>query len=866
MNKRYLRYKTVASATLPSLLGLTLCSTSSFALDFPGLIEAEDYTSHSGTVTEPTGDTGGGFNIGYIDAGDSLSYIIDVGNSGSYNFQVRVASPRTGSEIELKVNDQFVETMSVPTTGDWQVYQTIETQVTLNAGSQTIQLVFDGTSSRSLLNVNWLAAEYLGGADSTVVMQKQNTGFSIDGNNGAIEGQQVYLWNTNTDNVNQQWIELSQGNDFYSYQKKNTSLCLDGGSGAALRQPVTLEICSGTDQDQHWRKVNLSKGSFRLEKRNTNFSIDGNHGAEQLQDIYLWTSDNDNVNQQWQFIDAATIITPPPTDPEIPSDRSDWVLNSSNNAGDLQNAIDDASATRWTTRATQSNGQWLTIDLGATYAFNTIKLLSYDSPNDYPRAYQVFTSNDGESWGSAIASGNGSSASTNITFDETAARHIQIVQTGSHAQYWWSIHDLLISLDDGDTPDWNISSLSELRAALTQNNQDIVMRPGYYDMRDLPEGSRNFQLSGSNNTVNLDDVYVDVPVGSTEKASYFTVTGSNNIVIGGTFEDTYTNGLTQITDFVSYNEDSSLAYGLGGDAVMSISGDDNTIDGIKLTIRGSFPYGYGSIFGIGSGSSFGLNKRCGIVITGDSNTIENAELQQRAFCHGIYMQPPADNTVIRNVLVEGAVRETNDMLNEGSGSLPDQADYLDVDGNPILANEMNSLSEDGIRSYSNSGSVIVENSVVKKMRGGIRLYLASSATVSNSTAIDCGATNFNMPNGGTVTNSTGNFTYGVLNDFRLSRSNQDLDITILPSPNAVGSHNIADILGNNHDIVFRRAGGPEDTDETRVIKVYGNNSTIRNETEYKIVLEPGSSGNNIISAGEVIDNGSNTVSHINLSL
>jgi parallel beta-helix repeat protein len=61
------------------------------------------------------------------------------------------------------------------------------------------------------------------------------------------------------------------------------------------------------------------------------------------------------------------------------------------------------------------------------------------------------------------------------------------------------------------------------------------------------------------------------------------------------------------------------------------------------------------------------------------------------------------------------------------------------------------LSEDGIRVYAGGGSVTVENCTVKKMRGGIRLYLASRATVTKSTAIDCGNTNFNLPSGGKVT-------------------------------------------------------------------------------------------------------------------
>jgi len=206
------------------------------------------------------------------------------------------------------------------------------------------------------------------------------------------------------------------------------------------------------------------------------------------------------------------------------------------------------------------------------------------------------------------------------------------------------------------------------------------------------------------------------------------------------------------------------------------------------------------------------------------------------------------------------------MLSEGAGSLPYLNNYLDVDGNEIPADEVNSLSEDGIRAYTGTGSVRIVNSTVRNMRGGFRLYLGGDATVIDSIGIDNGNTNFNLPSDATVINSSGNFTNGPLNDHRLGRSRQNIEMTILPSPNAIGSHNITDILGNSHDIVFHRANGPEDTQETRAIVVSGNNSTIRNETEYRVILEAGTSGNTIISAGDVLDNGNNNVTRIDLEL
>jgi len=172
------------------------------------------------------------------------------------------------------------------------------------------------------------------------------------------------------------------------------------------------------------------------------------------------------------------------------------------------------------------------------------------------------------------------------------------------------------------------------------------------------------------------------------------------------------------------------------------------------------------------------------------------------------------------------------------------------------------LAEDGIRVYTRGGSVTVENCTVKKMRGGIRVYLASHATVMNSVAMDCGATNFNLPRHGKVAASSGNFAYAPLSDFRLGRSHQDIELTVIPSPHATGSHNLVDVQGDHHTIVFHRAEGPLD-DSRRPIVVTGDGSTIRNETEYSVILETSSNGNTVVSFGPVSDHGtSNTVSRM----
>ena len=137
---------------------------------------------------------------------------------------------------------------------------------------------------------------------ATFNIAKQNTSFSIDGNGGAIESQPLYLWNSDTNNVNQQWVQISHGDGYYSFKKQDTNLCWDGGNGGSNRQPITLQKCDSTNYNQHWEKIKITSGAevYRFQKRNASgYSIDGNGGAARQQELYLWSSNSGNVNQQW---------------------------------------------------------------------------------------------------------------------------------------------------------------------------------------------------------------------------------------------------------------------------------------------------------------------------------------------------------------------------------------------------------------------------------------------------------------------------------------------------------------------------------------------------------------------------------------
>ena len=155
------------------------------------------------------------------------------------------------------------------------------------------------------------------------------------------------------------------------------------------------------------------------------------------------------------------------------------------------------------------------------------------------------------------------------------------------------------------------------------------MKPGTYEVTDFIDGRTAFLLSGSNNHFDLTGVTIRIPIstlsrmerrGRGQRGSYV-LTGNEITMEGGTFINTYPDNQVKVTDFGAYNQNPKN-FPSRGATEMRIRGNDNLIKDCKFIVRGSFPYGYGNIYGIGSGSAVKLKKHCGIQITGDRNTID----------------------------------------------------------------------------------------------------------------------------------------------------------------------------------------------------------------------------------------------------
>jgi endoglucanase len=131
--------------------GVSSCTTATTSVN----IQAESYCEMSGIQVEPTSDTGGGQNAGWIDTGDWLSYSVSIPSAGAYIVKYRVASMSGGGSIRLeaKGGSPLYGTITVPSTGGWQTWTTIQHTVTLPAGVQNIAIAAPSGG----FNLNWFS-------------------------------------------------------------------------------------------------------------------------------------------------------------------------------------------------------------------------------------------------------------------------------------------------------------------------------------------------------------------------------------------------------------------------------------------------------------------------------------------------------------------------------------------------------------------------------------------------------------------------------------------------------------------------------------------------------------------------------------
>lgn len=133
-------------------------------------LQAEDYSSAYDSTAgntgnqyrtdnvdiEATSDAGGGFNVGWIASGEWLAHNnVTFPTSGAYTIAYRVAAPSAGGVISADLNAGSIQlgTVSVPATGGWQSWTTVQRTVNVNAGTYNLGTFF----SSGGFNLNWIS-------------------------------------------------------------------------------------------------------------------------------------------------------------------------------------------------------------------------------------------------------------------------------------------------------------------------------------------------------------------------------------------------------------------------------------------------------------------------------------------------------------------------------------------------------------------------------------------------------------------------------------------------------------------------------------------------------------------------------------
>jgi hypothetical protein len=154
-----------ATANAPAVLAQTVNSLAASCV-----LQAENYSNAFDTTAgntgnqfrtdnvdiEATSDTGGGFNVGWTANGEWLAHNnITFPTSGAYTIAYRVAAPAAGGVISADLNGGAIGlgATSIPATGGWQNWATVQRTINVNAGTYNLGTFISSAG----FNLNWIS-------------------------------------------------------------------------------------------------------------------------------------------------------------------------------------------------------------------------------------------------------------------------------------------------------------------------------------------------------------------------------------------------------------------------------------------------------------------------------------------------------------------------------------------------------------------------------------------------------------------------------------------------------------------------------------------------------------------------------------
>lgn len=355
-----------------------------------------------------------------------------------------------------------------------------------------------------------------------------------------------------------------------------------------------------------------------------------------------------------------------------------------------------------------------------------------------------------------------------------------------------------------------VGSLAELAHAAARDGESVTMKPGVYRMSDylteaviknIAAGVDRSQprppvpmlvFRGNNNRFDLRDVIIEIDTSLYQKVPQggytrcIIIAGAGNRIDGLTIRNTGQNT------------------GSNGN-ILSVQGNDNTLESVTLHVSGSFPWGYGDLLGKGGPNLVPLKKQSGIQVIGSRTLLKRCKVFSRAFGHCFYIQG-GEGSRIEDCYAEGSVRSTSDMLADTSGPAYEQgfrSVYRNRDGRFVITpGYVKSLSEDGFRTYGGAGSVTLLNCTAVNTRAGFEIGAKDDAktktVVENCVARGCERA-YLIGSHTVVRRSRGDIAHGPLLYLR-GGLDSDVELELIGDAPESLVHVIATIAGEHHRV------------------------------------------------------------------
>lgn len=193
-------------ATIPGKIEIE-----NFDLGGEGIAYHDASTGNAGNQYRTTEDVDlencseGGYNIGYVAAGEWLEYTVNVTTPGVYTLSARVANPGAAKTFHAEMDGVNISgDIPVPTTNGFQAWQTVSvTTPALTAGVKVLRIALDATD----FNINYVTfsngsgdTTVPGGGGTNLALNKPAYVSSVEnggmGGSNAVDGSQTSRWSS----------------------------------------------------------------------------------------------------------------------------------------------------------------------------------------------------------------------------------------------------------------------------------------------------------------------------------------------------------------------------------------------------------------------------------------------------------------------------------------------------------------------------------------------------------------------------------------------------------------------------------------------------------------------------------------------